>query len=145
MPAQSSISVLNECVLQTWQKNNITLLCAPSSEISKRSRWLEGSKTNRPNRNFPLGCTQNSSLLTSVPMVMMKEQNWPNPLWTHLFAPAVWVKDRSSVGAHWPSGNWRGSSQQGIIAGTLTLSICEDGVVFVWDFVAPRNLGDSHL
>lgn len=29
---------------------------------------------------------------------MMMEQDWPNSLWTHLFAPTVWVKDLGSAG-----------------------------------------------
>lgn len=82
------------------------------------------SKTNR-------SPTQNVPLLTSVPMVMMKEHNWANDSWTHLFAPTVSANDLRSAGRSLTLGKTELEvKRQGIIraaGGALTFGIAEQG------------------
>lgn len=64
-----------------------------------RSRW---SNVKWPDTH-PAELYAISILLMSIPMVMMMEWRWLNPMWTHLFAL---VKDLCSAGIHWPWRNW---------------------------------------
>lgn len=120
--------------IQKWIDNDfaddfsavkVLSLAAPFNTVwtSREEIVQKDQITNRSDSDIPLSFTQNLSLLTSVPMVMMMEHDSPNSCERTPLPPQCKWKTSALWGVHWPAGNWTRSYQQGItITGSSTLT-----------------------